>query len=432
MNIIKNIALLFLLLGGRAIVSAQTEFRLESSKNSSLSVMFRGSFYNARLDDNGYGRIVVPDSLKPDYATAYGDRKTYTFYLVPGQLQGVRETPDRVISFTGAGKDINEYLNSPELSSGVNFRMDETLFLDQWKARVSRFCKSFDSLSAQPDFKAIERKRLHYLACELLTRYMSYNEGPFKDDYYELLDSLMVEDPDAYELGVYRNSFLQWIDILGRKYEKAASPKERLMWRLGYVSDKIKDSRLAGCIVHQNVYEHVRRHGTQNIAEAIDVYSDMVTDPNQKADFEKLIGKSLKLTKGVKAPDFELPDIDGNMVSLSSLAGSWVYIDVWATWCGPCCREMGPLRELENKLKERPIRFVGISIDQDESAWREKVKSENLGGIQLRASGSAFERDYNVTFVPRFILIDADGCIVEANMTRPSQPETLSELESVR
>lgn len=432
MNILKNIALLFFLLWGRAIVSAQTEFRLETSKNSALSVMFRGSFYKAQLDDKGWGRITVPDSLKPDYATAYGDRKTYTFYLVPGQLQGVRETPDRVISFTGAGKDINEYLNSPELSSSMNFRIDETLFLNQWKTCVSRFSKSLDSLNAQTDFKAMERKRLHYLACELLTRYMSFNEGPFKDDYYELLDSLMVEDSDAYELGVYRNSFMQWIDILGRKYEGAASPKEKLMWRLGYVSDKIKDSRLAGFIVHQNVYGHVSRYGIEDIAEAIAVYRDKVSDSSLKADFEKLIGKSLRLVKGAKAPDFELPDIDGNMVSLSSLAGSWVYIDVWATWCGPCCREMGPLRELENKLKERPIRFVGISIDQDESAWREKVKSENLGGIQLRASGSAFEHDYNVTFVPRFILIDADGCIVEANMTRPSQPETLSELESVR
>lgn len=423
--------MLFLLVGGRAIVSALTDFRLDPSKNSSLSVVFRGGHYNAQLDGDGYGRIIVPDTLMPDYATAYGDRKAYMFYLVPGGLQELRESADRRLSFTGAGKEINEYLNSPALYSGVNFRMNETDYINQWKERTARFNASLDSLKASESFKSIERKRVHYLGCELLTRYMSYNEGPFADEYYKQLDSLMTEDSQAYGLSVYRNSFMQWIDILARKHKNSASPKEKLMWRLDYVSDHIKDARLAGFIVHQNLYEYVRRHGIQEIDEAIAVYRDKVTDPNQKADFEKLIGKSLKLTRGAKAPDFELPDIDGNMVSLSSLAGSWVYIDVWATWCGPCCREMEPLRELEKKFKDRPIRFVGISIDNDESAWREKVRSENIGGIQLRANGSTFERDYNVSFVPRFILIDADGSIADANMTRPSQPETSAVLEAV-
>lgn len=393
--------------------------------------MFRGTLYKTRLDSSGYGKIIVPDTLKPDYATAFGDRKTYMFYLVPGAWQGIKESDTRVISFAGAGKDINEYLNSPALYSGVNFRMNETDFLNQWKVRTGRFNASLDSLPASDDFKSIERKRLHYLSCELLTRYMSFNEGPFKDDYYNTLDSMMVEDAGAFELSVYRNSFMQWIDILGRKDESSTAPQGQLMCRLNYVLHEIKDSRLADFIIHQNVYGHVKRYGIRDIDGAMDIYRDKVTNPKHMADFEKLIGRTQKLTKGAKAPDFELADIDGNKVSLSSLAGNYVYIDVWATWCGPCCREMEPLHELELKLKNRPVRFVSISIDQDESAWREKVRSEHLGGIQLRACGSTFERDYNVTFVPRFILIDSDGRIVDANMTRPSQPETLPVLESV-
>lgn len=432
MNNLNRFILLFLLIWGGKAISAQTVFHLEPSQNSTLSVMFRGSFYKTQLDGSGSGTIAVPDTLKPDYATAYGDRKTYTFYLLPGARQEIRENADRIISFSGAGKEINEYLNSPELYSGMNSRMDEMTYLNQWKARTDRFNACLDSLQAPDGFKNIERKRLHYLSCEMLTRFMVSNQGPFKDEYYEILDSLMVEDPGAFELSVYRSSFMQWIDILARKDGRADTPNSRLMCQLDYVLQHIKDSRLAEFIIHQNVYGHIKRYGILNTDEAVAIYREKVTDQKNLNDFEELIGRTMKLAKGVRAPDFELTDIDGNKVSLSGLAGNYVYIDVWATWCGPCCREMGPLRELEHKFKDRPIRFVSISIDSDESAWREKIKAEHPGGIQLRAGSSTFERDYNVTFVPRFILIDPNGYIVDANMTRPSQPETAAELDGLK
>lgn len=430
MKNINKILLLFLILWGGATLSAQTKFHMELSKNSKLGVMFRGTFYNTQLDDEGNGVINVPDTLMPDYATAYGKRKPYLFYLVPGAEQNLEESPGLNISFKGACKEINEYLNSPSLYSGINFKMDESSFMNEWKLRRERFFSCLDSLQAPEVFKTKEHKRLHYLSCNMLTRYLSFNTGLLNDDYYRILDSLMTEDADAYEFGEYRTSFVGWIDILAQR-DAPSTQQEQLMCRLNLVSDKIKDSRLAGFIIHQAVYGHVRSFGIQGIEDAIAVYRDKVTDAKHIADFDKLISHSMKLSKGAKAPEFELIDVDGNKVSLSSLAGNYVYIDVWATWCGPCCREFSSLKELEKKLKGHPIRFVGISIDRDETEWREKVKSEHLDGIQLRADGSTFETDYNITSVPRFILIDSDGRIVDANMTRPSQSETLAVLQAI-
>ena len=99
-------------------------------------------------------------------------------------------------------------------------------------------------------------------------------------------------------------------------------------------------------------------------------------------------------------------------------------IDVWASWCIPCCKEMPKLQVLEKEFAEKPIAFVSISIDENENAWKRKVQEEALKGIQLHAGKSNFKRLYQITLVPRFILITPDGKIENANMTRPSDAQT--------
>ena len=90
-----------------------------------------------------------------------------------------------------------------------------------------------------------------------------------------------------------------------------------------------------------------------------------------------------ELKEGDQAPTFKYLDINGKEVSLSDLKGKYVYIDIWATWCGPCTGELPHLKELEKKMHGKKIVFVSISCDKDKAAWEKMVKEKGLEGVQL-------------------------------------------------
>ena len=142
------------------------------------------------------------------------------------------------------------------------------------------------------------------------------------------------------------------------------------------------------------------------------------------------------LAKGKPSPMFTYPDINGKNVSLNSLKGKYVYIDVWATWCGPCKVQIPYLKEIEEKYKGKDITFVGLSIDTQEnkSKWLQMVKERGLGGYQVLADNdwkSDFIKGYFITGIPRFILIDPKGNIVSADAPRPSEPALLKLFEDL-
>jgi len=148
------------------------------------------------------------------------------------------------------------------------------------------------------------------------------------------------------------------------------------------------------------------------------------------------ISKLIKL-KGTPSPKFlNYENYKGGATSLDDLKGKYVYIDVWATWCGPCKREIPYLKAVEKEFHGKNIDFVSISIDKKEvhEKWKNMVKEMELGGIQLFADNdwnSQFIKDYEIDGIPRFILIDDKGNIADADAPRPSNPklrEVLNEL----
>ena len=142
-----------------------------------------------------------------------------------------------------------------------------------------------------------------------------------------------------------------------------------------------------------------------------------------------------KLKKGNKAPDFSnYENYSGGTSSLSDFLGSYVYIDIWATWCRPCIAQFPYLKMLEKDYKDKNISFVSISTDDDRRSsgswekahhkWTTMVKDRNLTGIQLWAGkdDARFSREYMIRSIPRFILLDPKGNIIDSNTMSPANP----------
>ena len=147
-------------------------------------------------------------------------------------------------------------------------------------------------------------------------------------------------------------------------------------------------------------------------------------------------GFELKKLNGTVSPSFKYENHKGGFTSLEDLKGKYVYIDVWATWCGPCRQEIPFLQKTEEAYHGKNIEFVSISVDEQKNheKWKQFVKDKNLGGIQLLADkdwNSDFVQGYKINGIPRFILISPEGKVVNADAPRPSSPELVTLLDSL-
>lgn len=190
-------------------------------------------------------------------------------------------------------------------------------------------------------------------------------------------------------------------------------------------------------LADQEVFEAAMQNRSKTLA-------NMLADDGISAEFKELVNKMMAMEvkqfemmfkqsqvvnqlTGKESPSFNYENHKGGTTKLEDLRGNYVYIDTWATWCGPCLREIPAMKEVEQKYRGKKITFVGISIDkkEDHTKWREMVTSKNLGGVQLFADSdwnSQFIKDFSITGIPRFILIDPQGNVVDANAPRPSEP----------
>lgn len=433
---------LFSLIGG---TEAYSQVQIELGKtfeNAKIEIVFRDSSYQTTLNETGTGTISVPVTLSPCYATLHRPRGVYYFYLIPGKQQSLTRLHNGNLKFSGAGSNINEYLNSEFLRTlNLEYDKDEETFINEWETLPQKLFSHLDSSSFSNTFKDLERKRLYYVACNMLLVYPLYHARAThvtsyspNEAYYQKLAEVIKEDPKANELWEYKQVYRDWIQTLVAKEQDSikGKPLNKLQHELNYVCNHIKDPELADYLVYTYLSDHIRYFGMSDIDKFLPIYDEKVRNKQRKTEFEKLYKQYSHLVKGQKAPEFSLTDINGNQVKLSDFIGNYVYIDVWATWCIPCCRELPLLQKLEKQFANKAIRFISISIDANRDTWETKVKKEKLSGIQLHVGkDDTFKSDYKVGLIPHFILLDKEGKIVNAKMSRPSEPQTEELLKSL-
>lgn len=145
---------------------------------------------------------------------------------------------------------------------------------------------------------------------------------------------------------------------------------------------------------------------------------------------ERITEIDLRLVPGQKAPLFTLPDLQNNEIELHDVLMSrdLVYIDFWASWCGPCIATFPELRELYASYKENGFEIVLVSIDDTFEEWEEASREHDLPWLNVADIGG-FDNEtpvaYGVRSIPKAYLVDTEGCIIQKDLAPAVLEEVL-------
>lgn len=131
--------------------------------------------------------------------------------------------------------------------------------------------------------------------------------------------------------------------------------------------------------------------------------------------------------------DVVQPNMEGEKVALSSVVGEgkYVLLDFWASWCGPCMREVPYLLETYKEYKDKGFEIFGVSFDQDATAWKGAVESKEMNWIhvsELQSFNNEAAEAYAVRSIPSNFLIGPDGTIVAVNLRGEEVKTKIAEL----
>ncbi|GLB52371.1 hypothetical protein NBRC110019_14110 [Neptunitalea chrysea] len=396
------------------------------------------------IDNNGN----FSDTLKieePGYYTFKIGNETSTFYLANGEdinLTIDTKLFDESIAYTGEGAPENNYLAQKYLSDEA-ITADAVSFYslpeDQYIAKIDSLEAAHkDALSkagVSDEFEDLEDKNLMYESYVALNRYPSYHAYYGKAPNYEPSDAIMefkskLDYDNEADAKNYNNYISLVLSDFGTKLKEVS--KDSTMYKAVALIEEKKSPTIQESIMSNLAYE-IRPGNEETARYYFHEFNKISNDDEFKEAILKKYTLVKTLVKGAPSSNFIYEGIDGKEHSLDEYKGKYVYIDIWATWCGPCKREIPFLKKVEEEFKDKNIEFIGISVDvkADKQKWITFIEENQLVGTQLFADkdwNSEFMKAYGVNSIPRFILLDTEGKILSADALRPSQTEELTDL----
>ncbi len=341
-------------------------------------------------------------------------------------------TGNNLVRFVGNAD--NEALTKYNLDAAERDRLLWTGNLDDAELRLlfGNYVKA--AVDADPDGKASQQVKDYLKIWSYITTYNSVASMPRAlrvpvDSVPFKCGDVLPEPTEVLDCDL-ATLFQASSNIIMRRMPEGTLT-ERIGWlRANYESETVRSnlekSMLDSYVAKFNYWQHYDE-GLVELKTAVEKYG---YDNRYVADFEK----NKTATKGSPFPaEVVLKDTAGNVVDFSKFRGKYVYIDVWASWCGPCCKEVPSLQKLEAELKNAEVVFVSISVDKSESAWKKKMTSLNMHGNQLIDANNTFCESLNIAGIPHFLIYDKDGNLYQYKALRPSAGENIrSLLESLK
>ena len=356
----------------------------------------------------------------------------------------------KTLKLNGDYTDANTYFARKEVIKSdihderkVIYGLKEEDFLKFVDSVDNELQNIFERVTSLPKkYRELENNSIDNYVQNLINDYPYYHPRVIKDSTYvtsvyfnqHIIDNKFDNVKDYFYSDDYFNSSFTEVMRKSSELLRNGHALNQRFAELDFISSVKNDT------IRENLLYRFAEMGLSvlksNKKEFFEKYLKLSNDDNYKEKIGEVYKSATRLYPGNYSPNFEnYLNYNGGSTSLDDLKGKYVYIDIWATWCGPCMIQIPYLKEFESKYENCNIEFVSISIDNvsDYNKWNKMIAEKEMKGIQLLSDNdfnSQFILDYQVQNqgIPYFILLDPKSKIIMAPAPRPSQKEELANL----
>lgn len=429
------------------------EVDVTDQASKEVALIYHDQILTVELDSVGHAEFMIDDEDAVYARMCHYPRvdQMMNVYLERGDRASVSFSGKDfkgTFAFEGEKEPAVKYLNTVVLTAlpDEDYALPFDEYVKKLEKKETEAVKLLEAsgVSKAGSFEDMEKGRIRYsYATQLLMyplghRLMVQDMNYLPDQkYYDVLDTYVVADDLLADLDQYREFIAEAAHVLDADNRDETAAYPRAVAQMRFIADRFEAGKTRDVLLHRLANAYVTRFGIEDIQDMENIYRTYVQDPVLVAKYDAAREKWNLASVGKPSPDFKGVDVNGKEYTLADFRGKYVYIDVWATWCGPCRQEIPYLKKLDEDYKDAQIVFLSLSVDQDKAKWEKMVKEQSMSGVQLHiGQNSSFQQAYKIEGIPHFILLDREGRIIDKKMSRPSMDEVTRErienLEGIR
>ena len=429
------------------------EVDVTDQASKEVVLIYHDQILTVELDSVGHAEFVIDDEDAVYARMCHYPRvdQMMNVYLERGDRASVSFSGKDfkgTFAFEGEMEPAVKYLNTVVLTAlpDEDYALPFDEYVKKLEKKETEAVKLLEAsgVSKAGNFEEIEKGRIRYSYATQLLMYplghrLMAQDMDYQPDqkYYDVLDTYVVADDLLADLDQYREFIAEAAHVLDADNRDETAAYPRAVAQMRFIADRFEAGKTRDVLLHRLANAYVTRFGIEDIQDMENIYRTYVQDPVLVAKYDAAREKWNLASDGKPSPDFKGVDVNGKEYTLADFRGKYVYIDVWATWCGSCRQEIPYLKKLDEDYKDAQIVFLSLSVDQDKAKWEKMVKEQSMSGVQLHiGQNSSFQQAYKIEGIPHFILLDREGRIIDKKMSRPSMDEVTRErienLEGIR
>lgn len=348
-----------------------------------------------------------------------------TVYLMPGdKLDGIFDNDGNKTVYTGTHAAINDYLKGTVGSHSGSYiehigqdnlqdLAGASRQIDSLSAARRRALKALEAPAA---FKDLEEARIK---ADIVNTYLSIPFYRGMEEHEK--DSFLLANKDRLTplvTAICQDRYMNVETVRSVIADCAGIPflKTAIRWT----------PRMEALFTAANLAGYIGNQPDINALAEADKFLKTCKEADIRKELKAVRDKVGNLVKGAPAPDLKLTAPDGKPTTLSSHKGKNIYVDLWATWCGPCMKESPVFHNLAEKYADSPnLVFLSISIDANTKVWKQFLARKASKLPEYNCVDNKGQAAWNITGIPRFILIGKDFKIINANAPAPSETDKI-------
>ncbi|MBI9057198.1 MAG: AhpC/TSA family protein [Labilibaculum sp.] len=383
-------------------------------------------------------------------ATSCQQKEKFDGYTITGQVKGLDSGWVKIVANNIIDRSAKRnVLDSVQILNGEFKLKGKVEFVDQvgiqfGENHYSYFILENCSMKLDADIskKQVRSNRLLIEVRgsklnDLFNQQSRLEDSLFHQEKYAILDELRFEISKAYELkdeGLikkYRERYSKHDKLRNQRYA------ERAECKINFVKN-YPNSAVAPYVLSFQFGE-----GRMSREEMKEIYPIFTGEATHTAMY-KYYAKTYKeifesLAEGATAPDFTLPTVDGDELTLSKVKGKYIFVDFWASWCGPCRASFPHLKEVYAKYHKDGFEVVAVGTADIGSKWKKAIEKDQTiwnhvfdGDLNAEGSGKGIYGEvsklFGVPFLPTTFLLDENGVILGRQLRGETLDKKMEEL----